>query len=252
MPPTPEEILESLSLLTDGQRNLILEMTHKLRIPVERQLLNGSDITVPAFVENFENRLLIHHATNEDKLKKKAFEFAFKRASEAAGKVASIVSSQTNPGADVIVDGIDFSLKTEGSADIRRDRLTISKLMEGRLIRECVTGADFARVSRERVLHHLSQYTRMITLRGFDRPNDNSVFYELLEIPLDVLRACGELRAADFSPRTANGSSSATVCYEGSPAFRLVFDGSVEKITVHNLSRSVCIPHGEWRVPLLL
>ncbi len=248
--PTPEEMLQSLAQLTDGQRTLILEMSQYLRIPVERQILNGSDITVPAFVENFENRLLLHHATNDDKLKKKAFEFAFKRASQAAGRVATIVSSQTNPGADVIVDGVHFSCKTEGSSGIHPTRLTISKLMEARWIRECRTPKDFAKAVTGRVAHHLQQYQRIISLRGFDQPVTNSVFYELLEIPLDVLRACGGLTPRDFSPRTGSGGSSAWVSIRGERVFRLILDGSVEKVTITNLSRDHCVCHAGWTVPL--
>jgi Type II site-specific deoxyribonuclease len=248
--PTPQEILQYLAQLTDGQRTLILEMSQYLKIPIERQILDGSDIAVPSFIETFENRLLLHHATNDDKLKKKAFEFAFKRASQAAGKVANIVSSQTNPGADVIVDGVHFSCKTEGSSGIHPTRLTISKLMEARWIRECRTSKDFARSVSGRVAHHLQQYERIISLRGISQPVTNSVFYELLEIPLDVLRACGSLMPRDFLPRTKSGGSAAWVSIRGKRVFRLILDGSVEKVTITNLNRDQCICHAEWTVPL--
>ena len=84
-------------------------------------------------------------------------------------------------------------------------------------------------------------------MRAFDRA-DGTVEYNLVEIPLTVLRQVKALRAGDFSERTKNGGSSAKVTVNGRPAFTLRLDGSVEKITVSGLRVDVCRRHGTWRV----
>ena len=112
-------------------------MARAMTVDIEEYLNENSDIISSEFATNFSNRLLIHHATHTEKFAKKAFEYAFMNASIATGKSAKIISSSTNPGTDVVVDKVNFSLKTEASARINRKKITISKLMEARWIREC-------------------------------------------------------------------------------------------------------------------
>ena len=163
---------------------------------VEENFNSGSDIATADFRVSFRNRLLIHHATNEAKLTKKAFEYAFRAASAAAGKTAAITSSQTNPGTDVTVDGVAFSLKTEAAASIRADRITISKLSEGRWIQQCSTLEELAQATITRIPTHLQQYDRILTLRAHNL-SMVKVLYELVEIPRSVLLQVQTLAAAD-------------------------------------------------------
>jgi type II restriction enzyme len=173
-----------------------------------------------------------------------------KAPSIAAGRTAKIVSSQTNPGADVIVDSEAFSLKTEAAKSIKEDSLTISKLMEARWIRDCNTQKDFSEQVTSKVLGHLREYQRILCLRSFER-SEKQVEYELVEIPVELLELVGQLSPADFSEKTRGGGSSAWVKRGGSRAFRIALDGSVEKVSVSGLNKSLCIVHGTWLIPTL-
>ncbi len=190
----------------------------------------------------------ILHATNEAKLTKKAFEYAFRAASVAAGRSAFITTSQTNPGADVTVDGVAFSLKTEAAAGMRADRITISKLSEARWIQQCATLEELAQATATRIPAHLQKYERILTLRARSL-SPIKVQYELIEIPRAVLLQVRTLTAADFSPRTPQGGSSASVKLNGGEAFTLRLDGSDGKVTITNLHMSVCIRHCDWAIP---
>jgi hypothetical protein len=238
-------ILEKLS---ESQLELVMEITQALTKTVVCRADPTSDIAVPEFTENIKNRLLIHHATNEELLKKKPFEYAFKAACKAAGKYAEIIDSQTNPGADVIVDRIKFSLKSEASAKMNTGSVTISKLMEARWIRECKTNEQFAQETRERVGKHLREYQRILMLRA-SIVDGKGITYELVELPREILLKVEQVQASDFAVRTKNGSNSATIFHRGSEAFTIRLDGSVEKVTITRLPKLLCRHHATWVLP---
>jgi len=124
-----KDLLRLVRDLRPGQIKLLISMAKALHARVGADIAPGSDIVVPAFAENFSSRLLLHHATNEERFKKKSFEYAFRAASIAAERDARIVTNAAHPGADVLVNGVGFSLKTEASEKIRRSSITISKLI---------------------------------------------------------------------------------------------------------------------------
>jgi hypothetical protein len=137
----------------------------------------------------------------------------------------------------------------KGGKSIRRDIIHISKFMEARWIRDCSNGDDFCRFTRSRVGDHLAHYERIVSFRSF--LSRTHVDYELIEIPKQVLAGIDGLRPGDFSKRTRNGSSSASVRGQrGQPMFVLSLDGSVEKVTIRRLSTQFCRTHAKWRVAL--
>lgn len=245
-----QDLKKILAKLDSGQLDLLLEMATCMSRKIKQTIDEESDILTEEFLANFSNRLIIHHATHEEKFKKKSFEFAFCSASRSAGRTAKIVSDPTNPGADVIVDNVKFSLKTEASAGIRKQRITISKLMEARWIRDCKTKLDFARRIKDRVVGHLSKYDRILTLRAFN-VGDASVRYDLVEIPIELLLRMQRLASKDFGKKTKAGGSGANVKIGRSKVFRVVLDGSVEKVTISGLDVDSCFTHGSWEVPIL-
>jgi len=208
----------------------------------------NSDLVTPRFAANFRNRLLIHHATNEAKLTKKAFEYAFEGACEADGKTGFITVSDTFSGVDVTIDGTRFSLKTEASKDIRAEQIAISKFTEARWIQQQTTLDGLAKEAASRIPIHLNNYDRILTLRAREL-SGSRLQYEIVEIPRDLLRQVSTLTAADFSPRTAQGGSSARVAVNGRPAFTLRLDGSDGKITIAGLQIAFCVRHASWIIP---
>ena len=215
---------------------------------VEETVNPNSDFVTPRFTANFRNRLLIHHATNEAKLTKKAFEYAFKGASEADGRTGFITTSDTFSGVDVTIGGVRFSLKTEASKDIRAEQIAISKFSEARWIQQQTTIEDLAREAATRIPAHLNNYDRILVLRARELSGAH-LHYEIVEIPRDLLGRVATLTAANFSARTAQGGSSAKVAINGRPAFTLRLDGSDGKVTIAGLRISECVRHVSWVIP---
>ena len=242
------ELIAVATRLDPIQVELLTEVARTMMRQVEETVNPDSDFATPRFTTNFRNRLLIHHATNEARLSKKAFEYAFRGACAADGKAGTITVSDTFSGVDVTIEGVKFSLKTEASKDIRADRITISKFTEARWIQQFSTLEDLAREAARRIPFHLSQYDRILVLRARD-VSATRLLYEIVEIPRDVLGHVATLSSTDFSPRTAQGGSSAKVTINTRPAYTLRLDGSDGKITISGLQMGFCIRHVSWIIP---
>ncbi len=210
-----------------------------------------SDFATPLFSEYFASRLLIQHAVVEEKLNKKSFEYIFRDALRHDGKTAEITVSNVHPGADILVDEVRFSLKTEASKNIRQKKITISKFMEARWIRTQDT-SGLARLASDKLHQHLAGYDRIVMLRAFNLEK-NKVKYDLVEIPHDLLSLASRLELGDIklSP-SGSGGGSVTIWQNGREAFTLRFDGSVEKVTITNLLVDLCTVHATWCIPLIL
>ena len=91
-----------------------------------------------------------------------------------------------NPGHDLTVDDVPWSLKTQGDKNIREDLLHISKFMElGK--GQWRDKKDFPGLPRRVFASHASPTIDIFQLRYFkDRPNCAPHFYELVEIPKDA------------------------------------------------------------------
>lgn len=245
-----EVLRKAVAGLDPIQMKLLLEMSNAMRQDISETVNTESDILSSDFLADFKKRLCLYHVMHVEKLSKKAFEYLFLRASQAAGREAVLISGPTNPGKDIVVDGIDYSLKTEAADGINEKAITISKLMEARWIRECRTQADFSRETLARVGEHLSKYSRILMLRAFSIPS--SIRYDLVEIPVELLMQISRLTPDDFGQRTASGGSSADVKIGGEKLFCIRLDGSVEKVTIASLLVSACVFHGSWVVPVNL
>ncbi len=204
------ELISVATRLDPIQVELLTEVARTMMRQVEETVNPASDFATPRFTADSRNRLLIHHATNEARLSKKAFEYAFRGACAADGRAETITVSDTFSGIDVTVEGVKLSLKTEASKDIRPDKITISKFTEARWIQQFSTLEDLAREAARRIPAHLSQYDRILVLRARD-VSATRLLCEIVEIPRDVLGRVAALTSADFSPRTSQGGSSVKV-----------------------------------------
>lgn len=183
---------------------------------------------------------------------KTGFESTLRLAFEDCGHAVSVPTEQTHAGHDLTIDGVRLSLKTEASQNIQPRLLRISKLMEAAWSKD-FTSVDDAAAAVGRVLDHLSGYERILVLRAFSEPA--AISYELVEIPHGLLASMGTLTARDFSPLTANGSTKAVVGPDRPGGrrradihFRLIFDGSANKVSIKSLRRDLCIVHARWRI----
>ena len=226
---------------------------------VEEQIAPDSDLLSKDFASYFANRLRIYHAANTEKFNKKAFEYAFVAAARYAGNSAIILPSTVAPNADVEIDNHRYSLKTEAVRNLSRTAICISKFSEARWIRDCETPEDLTREATRRVPEHLRCYERVFTLRAFDMHavllGDElpAVRYELWEIPRSLLMHVENLRPEDFAPKSTAVSSCANVMLDdGTRAFRLALDGSVEKVTLAGIRTDLCRFHGAWTISMMV
>lgn len=245
--PALQRLAEQLAPLTDAQLALIGQMADAMGRNVPKTINPNSDILTPGVETAIANQLVLHHATNEEKLSKKAFEFLFKAALLADGQEAVIVHNPTNPGADVIAEGTNFSLKTQADSAAKRHSIYIQKFMEARWIRD-FDDALLAAEAKRRILQHLAHYERILILQALSGPS-TSVTYRLIEVPRRLLLLMTTVPDSDFSPKNKYGSSGTDVRDERGVAYRVLLDGSVEKVRIFNLRLDRCVVHGEWEIP---
>jgi hypothetical protein len=241
-----DRLLDEARKLHPLQLGLVISVAEILQTRVQIARLPNSDFANDNFMVAFGNRLLIHHAFTYAALTKKHFEHAFEAASLEAGHEAEVVSNATHPGEDLSLNGLKCSLKTEAAASIRDGDITISKLSEARWIQQCTDLEALVEAVKWRIPAQLETIDRMFTLRFFRR-QAGVVEYQLVEIPMHLFKAISNLQLSDFSPRTRQGGSTATVQIGDTRIFALRLDGSDGKITISNLKVSQCIIHATWR-----
>lgn len=235
-----EEAVAALRNLTPIQVEVLAGIIAKFAEEQEREHLRKGFLDADAF-EYFSTRLAAHHASSGVALKKENFEHILEHSFKRSGHEASLTGSMVNRGADLEVDGHSFSLKTEAAKGLNPKKITISKLMEARWIRDLETHADAPEQVTQRVLSHLEEYERIFILRSYG--DDKRVRYDLREIPKDILAMVAHLEPDDFGRLTKAGGTGANVMMNGRKAFRLVLDGSVEKVTVSGLDVELCPLH---------
>jgi type II restriction enzyme len=240
-----EHVIGALRSLSPIQVEVLTSIIEKFAEGQSSEHLRKDFLDEDAF-EYFSTRLAAHHASSGVPLKKENFEHILEQSFKRAGHDAKRTDNMVHRGADLEVDRHYFSLKTEAARGLNPKSITISKLMEARWIRDLNGPEDAPGQVRERVLSHLQEYERIFMLRSYG--DEMRVRYDLREIPKDVLAAVANLEAKDFGKITNAGGTSANVNINGRKAFRLVLDGSVEKITISGLDVDFCPLHAWWEL----
>lgn len=194
---------------------------------------------------------MFHYLTNQP-LTKKAFEYQLCRTLNNNQIECKITENSNLPGADLTIEDSKqkISLKTEGSKSVSREKITISKLMEARWYRECRTDRDLQIAIQKHVITHLRHYDRILTLRSFPSNCGKLVDYQLVEIPTELIKRCGEKSALNFAKRTEGGSTTVTIMNGINSVFDLTFDASVEKVTLKNLYIRDCMLLANWSISI--
>jgi hypothetical protein len=240
-------IISGLDKLDRSQLALINRYLAAMNRPVKSEVGHSSDIAQPLFVSAVGHYLSLHHATQRTPLNKKGFEFLFQFACDASGKSAAINPNPTDASADVSVEGVGYSLKTQADSAVKEHRLYIQKFMEARWFRDLSTPQEFRDIGIPHILNHLKRYERILVLKAYPLA-DTTITYELIEVPKSVFHLLSNLQVADFPTKNSYGTCSVSVPDIQGEAFRLVFDGSVEKIRIFNLRERNCIKHAEWTI----
>jgi hypothetical protein len=208
-----------------------------------------SDLVSEVFLEEFGVHLLAHHGTATRPLTKEQFERAMERVMKLAGRKAER-SPMGNPGHDVTIDGVKFSLKTQADTNIKTDTLWISKFMElGK--GEWSDKPEQLKGLRDQFLKHMKNYERILSLRAKSRIEKGKTFwhYELVEIPKTLLEeaAKGKLEMRMESTQNPKPGYCVVSDGKGGAKFALYFDGGTErKLQIKDLKKSLCVVHAEW------
>jgi hypothetical protein len=247
-----EELRELRDNMSVDEVRKLAPVLLAIRRWVDIELNPDSNIASLAFSDRFALAIRVFHALHDpgEVFTKKTFEYAFKDALQAAGAGAvELTADPTFSGRDLVIGGkTSVSLKTEAARGIRGDRITISKLMESAWTKDCRTAADFLQTI-PRILAHLASYDRIFVLRAFGRlSSQGTIRYELWEIPRGLLERVSEIKESHFSRLTGAFGTTATVYVDEKAAFKLVFDGSDQKITLRGLLTDLCVWHGSWTI----
>lgn len=249
MPSKLEKIEDRVATLSKGQLALLDTIIDTFKQPVSAERFASSDVVSADFLIAFGDVLKLHHTMSDDYLDKHRFEAAMERVYKALGRNA-FRPGRCNPGHDLTVDGVAWSLKTQGDNNIKRDFLHISKFMElGK--GQWETEADLPGL-RDRFLHHMTAYERIFQLRYFRQTPSAGIpahFYELVEIPKSLFQeaARGEFQMNHGSRQTPKPGYCTVKGDDGRVRFRLYFDGGTErKLQIKDLRKDLCQVHATW------
>ena len=245
-----QDIERRVKTLSAGQLALLESIIDTFKQPIASHRDSSSDVVNQEFLATFGDILKLHHSLSDDYLDKHRFEAAMQRVYRALGRDA-IRPSRCNPGHDLTVDGVKWSLKTQGDRKIRPKVLHVSKFMElgkGKWENEI----DLLGL-RDQFLRHLSAYDRILQLRYFmlepTEPGSVRHFYELVEIPKRLLLESrnGVLKMMIGSKQLPKPGYCTVTGKDGTVRFKLYFDGGTErKLQIRNLRKDLCVVHATW------
>lgn len=167
-------------------------------------------------------------------------EQAFKRSGWPADQV--ILSTPNSPMHDLKVGSLRLSLKTETGKITRVGSISITKL--------CTTEAgtwDSPSLIAH-ALKHLDRYDHILMLRAIW--GESAIRYQLVDIPLAVLRLISDFTVVPVGKRKGRQSLGVDVLEEGKRVYRIHFDGADGKCQIRGLTIGRCKLLLEWNQPL--
>ena len=168
------------------------------------------------------------------------FEALAERAFHLSGVPSAHIAPtvRNTPGHDIIVGEERISLKTETGRGTKPWQIAITKL--------CTTEREpwDARVLVERTIDHLSRYDRMLMLRT--TWGDNVLRYQLVDVPLELLRLIRDIELSYVGRREGRRSMGGDISISGEIAFHVHYDGADGKCQIRNLAVDQCSVLRRW------
>ena len=231
-------LAKDLAALSDSQLAWMEGVLKQFTIEPELRRNPDSDLVSDCVLAMFGDALQIHHCFSTEALSKDRFEYALNRVLNQCG-IPSTLADKCNPGHDITIRGVPFSLKTQADRGIRKDLLHISKFMEfGK--GQWVTEEDLLGL-RDRFFRHMDAYDRILQLRRVT-DLENLQQYELVEIPKALL-----MKSQNCDPVMMHSSpqnpkpGKCLVVENGDALFELYFDGGTErKLQIRSLKKELC------------
>ena len=242
-------IAARLSGLSSGQLEFLDRILGQLGKPATFFRNPKSDLVSDCILAAFGDSLRIHHCLSAEPFTKDRFEFALEKACNDC-KVKASRAARGNPGHDLTIKDVPFSLKTQADRGIKTGHIHISKFMElGR--GEWSDKPKDLEGLRDRFFNHMKSYERILTLRRL--PEFGMEYYELVEIPKALLLEAknGEFEMMMTSRQMPKPGYCTVKDKNGGVKFQLYFDGGTErKLQIKSLDKSLCIVHATWKFPV--
>jgi len=133
--------------------------------------------------------ILTHHGMSQRPLQKENFEYAVEYIFRRQGRHVPTSTDPTRRGADIMIDGVTYSLKTHSSDGNKTpSTFDISKFAESRWLREPLLNEDFTEILRlvkNSVQTHLNEYSEIIFLHNHTTHLRGApvVSYRLYKVP---------------------------------------------------------------------
>ena len=241
-------LLQKINNLNMSQIDKIESIIDALIAGTSNTYNSNSDIATEGFICEISDRLILHHQASLIPLTKDKFEYAMVDALNASGNIAT-KNPNGIPGADIIVNGSPWSLKTQADKNIKVNLIHISKFME--LGKGSWNNSEDMLALRNRMYEHMNKYDRIFTLRCFTEntaTNDRIYKYELVEIPKNLLYKSKlfDIEIQNSSRQTPKPAK--CFVYEGQNLlYELYFDGGAErKLQIRKINKDNCIVHATW------
>ena len=235
--------------LSVSQLGWLEEIVKQFRRTHTFERAEGSDIVSDCVLQEIGDALRLHHCFSREPFSKDKFEYLLERAANNCGLNATL-AARGNPGHDITINGLKFSLKTQADRGIRRKLAHISKFME--LGRGTWGDAESDLVGlRERFFTHMESYDRILVLRTLSKAPQEWE-YELLEIPKTLLNEAvgGTLEMMQVSTQYPKPGYCHVRTPDGELKFQLYFDGGTErKLQIKSIDIANCIVHATWKFP---
>jgi hypothetical protein len=172
------KIVTRLPGLTKGQLFWLHRVIEVFDGEHDYKIIN-SDILDQDILSSFGDALRIHHSFSAEPFSKDKFEYVLEKLFNLDRPRAAL-APRGNPGHDITIDGVRFSLKTQADKTIKENMLWISKFME---LGKGLWASDLKDLEGllAKFLRHMENYERILTLRALKK--SPSWRYELVEIP---------------------------------------------------------------------
>lgn len=238
---TPKLKLEGLS---KGQLHWLILVENALRTKAKVEVVE-SDLFDEESADDFANALKINHVFSDQPISKDRFEHVLNDVLMRAKKKTKL-AGKGNPGHDIDIEGVRFSLKSQADKNIKPDAIWISKFME--LGKGNWTDNPTQLIGlRQQYLDHMKQYDRILTLRCISKSPKWK--YELVEIPKSLLERAesGDLEMMADSKQNPRPGYCRVYDEKRNLMFALYFDGGGErKLQVKDLLKKYCSIHATW------
>lgn len=202
----------------------------------------AGDLFTQAFLGKLRHWIEVHHSVYPHLPPQGIyFESLVERAFLLTGwpKDQVVLTHPNSPRADITIGPTRLSLKTETGNITRRNLISITKLCTTE------TGEWTSEALIRHSLSHLSRYEGILMLRAIWE-RENVIDYQLVEIPLELLRKMEGCEACPVGRRKGRKSLGFDVREGEEILFHVHFDGADGKCQLRGLRVDRCVRLAEW------